>query len=205
MYAHGIAIFIHCSFIALQFSVLFSQPHAAIYSEGHPWLSSPLSLLLLPHGLGTLWACERLCAPSPTSRQSLSSYQLLHRWCLLHRHMTIVYSWLGGTIVVFWVARESPTTVDSWPCSLLGVIRLTLRQMAIHLNTATDDDDDKLHSLQLCVLVALPGICRVNGPIPISIYFCFLSRMVVGSIEDVHMVVMTRSLLGYKSSPKRGQ
>jgi hypothetical protein len=26
---------------------------------------------------------------------------------------------------------------------------------------------------------------HVNGPIPISLYFCFLSRMVVGSIEDL--------------------
>jgi hypothetical protein len=26
---------------------------------------------------------------------------------------------------------------------------------------------------------------HVNGPIPINLYFCFLSRMVVGSIEDL--------------------
>jgi hypothetical protein len=26
---------------------------------------------------------------------------------------------------------------------------------------------------------------HVNGTIPISLYFCFLSRMVVGSIEDL--------------------
>jgi hypothetical protein len=26
---------------------------------------------------------------------------------------------------------------------------------------------------------------HVNGPIPISLYFCFLRRMVVGSIEDL--------------------
>jgi hypothetical protein len=26
---------------------------------------------------------------------------------------------------------------------------------------------------------------HVNGPIPISLYFCFLSRMVVGLIEDL--------------------
>jgi hypothetical protein len=34
----------------------------------------------------------------------------------------------------------------------------------------------------------------VNGPIPISLYFCFLSRMVVGSIEDLPRYVCLAAL-----------
>jgi hypothetical protein len=42
----------------------------------------------------------------------------------------------------------------------------------------------------ICTRYALrPGapamVLHVNGPVPISLYFCFLSRMVVGSIEDL--------------------
>jgi hypothetical protein len=57
------------------------------------------------------------------------------------------------------------------------------------------------HPLQQCVffsparlsiLVAPLGLCSVNRPIPISLYFCLLSRMVVGSIQDLHEVGMPR-------------
>jgi hypothetical protein len=34
-----------------------------------------------------------------------------------------------------------------WPYSLLGMIRLTLCQMAHRLHTVMDDDDEKLHEL----------------------------------------------------------
>jgi hypothetical protein len=33
-------------------------------------------------------------------------------------HMATVTPSISGQFVVFWVARESPTTVDPWPCSL---------------------------------------------------------------------------------------
>jgi hypothetical protein len=35
---------------------------------------------------------------------------------------------------------------------------------------------------------------NVNGPIPISLYLCFLSRIVVGSIEDLPRYVFLDAL-----------
>jgi hypothetical protein len=45
---------------------------------------------------------------------------LAHQWCLRppQSHMATVTPSICGQFVVFWVARESPTTVDPWLCSL---------------------------------------------------------------------------------------
>jgi hypothetical protein len=61
-------------------------------------------------------------------------------------------------------------------------------------NLAPFDDDSTTFFYDLmnviCTRLALrlgaPAVALyVNRPIPISLYFCFLSRMVVGSIEDL--------------------
>jgi hypothetical protein len=66
------------------------------------------------------------------------------------------------------------------------MIRLTLRQMALRLNAAMDDDEIA-PSTTLCPYCT-PWALQVNEPIPINLYLCFLSRMVVGSVEDLHEV-----------------
>jgi hypothetical protein len=64
---------------------------------------------------------------------------------------------------------------------------------AQRLDISTYDDDSTtflLRSDAFYLHQALrPGApamaLHVNGPIPMSLYFCFLSRMVVGSVEDL--------------------
>jgi hypothetical protein len=66
--------------------------------------------------------------------------------------------------------------------------------MALRLILAPFDDNFTTFFYDLmsiiCTRQALrPGapamFLHVNGPVQISLYFCFLSRMVVGSIEDL--------------------
>jgi hypothetical protein len=49
-----------------------------------------------------------------------TSLSLVHQWCLSppQSHMATVTSSIRRQLVVFWVAKESPITVDPWPCSL---------------------------------------------------------------------------------------
>jgi hypothetical protein len=56
--------------------------------------------------------------------------------------------------------------------------------MALRLVISTDNDDNQMHPFTALRLGAPTMALHVNRPIPISLYFCFLSRMVVGLIED---------------------
>jgi hypothetical protein len=42
----------------------------------------------------------------------------------------------------------------------------------------------------------------VNGPIPISLYFCFQSRMVIGSIEDLPRYACLAALPDHSGRPE---
>jgi hypothetical protein len=54
------------------------------------------------------------------------------------------------------------------------------------LKIAPFDDDFTTFLLRPDVYYFAPPMAlHVNRPIPISLYFCFLYRMVVGSIEDL--------------------
>jgi hypothetical protein len=48
---------------------------------------------------------------------------------------------IRGQFVVFWVARESPTIVDPWPCSLLYTTKPDPVLEGLAPNIALFDDD----------------------------------------------------------------
>jgi hypothetical protein len=105
---------------------------------------------------------------------------------LSHGYSALVIRWcscpfLGGKRI----------SIHYCPCfpGLPETISLTLRHMALRLL--------RLQLMIKCtstfyVLVAPPGLCNVNGPMPINLYLCFLSRMIIGSIEDLHEVGVPR-------------
>jgi hypothetical protein len=167
--------------------------HVLFIARAEPWAVGEM-ITLSPRSPGT---CRRVwlkvMALLPCLTMSLS---LAHQWCLSPAAESHGYSTplIRGQFVIFWVAREFLTTVDPWPCYLRNTTKHDLVSEGSAPNLAPYDDGSTtfLYDLMtfICTRYALcPGApamaLYVNGPIPISLYFCFLSRMVVGLIEDL--------------------
>jgi hypothetical protein len=113
-----------CGFIAQQCSVLASSSLTVLFiADVAPRAAGEL-MTLSPRGNGVCSLCI-----IKGDDITLSDSRRLCRLCIMmpeprrRGHMATVIPSISGQLVVFWVARESPTTVDPLSCSLCYITK----------------------------------------------------------------------------------
>jgi hypothetical protein len=168
------AKFLLCGYIAQQWSLPCPQVFGAIYGESQPWPwpSMPWHCYHVVAGYCVHVDVSAWFFPYLTTNPVvIASMMPVGAAAAPHGYSAPVVS---GTIIVFWVARESPTIVDSWLCRLRGddtdsVTDGFMLMLHVWMTTMTQRilyGSAFFAPSRLCVLVAPPGLCSVNRPIP---------------------------------------